>query len=156
MLEPELDQLLREIKRLSRECGEVAERPLGCTGEIAELEAVRLLPNLERAEVRQKGYDAVRQTGNRRERVQIKGRCVRSSFKQSQRVGALKSDDACDSVLLVLLDDNFDAHEIFEATYDAVERRLDEPGSRARNDRRTLSVSQFKSIATRIWPAGAV
>jgi hypothetical protein len=53
----------------------------------------------------------------------------------------------------VLLDKTtFDALEIWQAGRVAVAKRLSEPGSKARNDRQSLGISQFKSIAYRVWP----
>jgi hypothetical protein len=57
-----------------------------------------------------------------------------------------------DAVLMVLLDDNFDATEIYEATRTAVLKALSAPGSKARNERGALAVNKFKSIAKLRWP----
>jgi hypothetical protein len=61
-----------------------------------------------------------------------------------------------DAVLLVLLDNNFEAREIIRADREAIEAALLEPGSRARNERRQLSVSKFRQIGARIWPIDGV
>jgi hypothetical protein len=52
---------------------------------------------------------------------------------------------------LVLLDENFEAREIYEAERADVLKALAEPGSKARNERGALAVSKFKSIATLRW-----
>jgi hypothetical protein len=41
--------------------------------------------------------------------------------------------------------------EILKAPREAVARRLAEPGSRARNERNSMGLSQFKSIAETVW-----
>jgi hypothetical protein len=146
-----LFELLGEVKRLAREYRELIGRPLGVTGEIAEYEAVRLL-GLEIAGVRQAGYDAIRMTANAQQRLQIKGRCILPGSKPGQRVGGIKLDREWDAVLLVLLDERFDATAIYEADRAVVEAALLAPGSKARNDRGALAVSQFKSIGRSIWP----
>jgi hypothetical protein len=56
-------------------------------------------------------------------------------------------------VLLVLLDETFEATAIYEADRPAVEAALLAPGSKARNERGALAVSKFKSIGRRIWAA---
>ena len=53
----ELAQLAVEAKRVARRYYELTGKPLGVTGEIAELEAARLL-NLRLANARQSGWDA--------------------------------------------------------------------------------------------------
>jgi len=54
-------------------------------------------------------------------------------------------------VLLVLLDENLDAKEIYEADRKPVIAALTAPGSKARNERGALAVSKFRSIGRRIW-----
>jgi len=54
---------------------------------------------------------------------------------------------------MVILDANFEATEIHEASRDAILKALAVPGSKARNERHALGVSQFRKIATRRWPA---
>jgi hypothetical protein len=53
----------------------------------------------------------------------------------------------------VLLDNaTLEPVTMWEAPYDAVTKRLLEPGSRARNERGAMSVRDFKKIATIVWP----
>jgi hypothetical protein len=56
-----------------------------------------------------------------------------------------------DAVLLVLLDENFEAFEIHEAQRADVLAALSAPGSKARNERCALAVSKFKAIAALRW-----
>ncbi len=149
--ERRLFELLGEVKQLAREYRDLTGRPLGVTGELAEYEAVRLL-GLEVAAVRQAGYDAIRNTPNGKQRLQIKGRCILPGSQPGQRVGSIKLDQEWDAVLLVLLNERFDATSIYEASRPAVEAALVAPGSKARNERGALAVSQFKSIGRSIWP----
>jgi hypothetical protein len=142
--------LLQQAKSLARRYYEATGRPLGVTGEIAEYEAVSIL-GLELAPVRQSGYDAVRVTASGPHRLQVKGRRVRGKGA-SGRMGRIDRDNQdWDGVLLVLLDENFDATQIFEADRDAVVGVLDKPGSKSRNERGALGVSQFKAIARCVW-----
>jgi hypothetical protein len=144
-------ELLGEAKRLAKEYRELTGRPLGITGEVAEYEAARLL-SVELADVRQAGYDAFRRTANGVQRLQIKGRCILPSSKRGQRVGRIDLVHEWDAVLLVLLDENFDATVIYEADRATVVEALMAPGSRARNERGALAISKFKSIGQQIWP----
>lgn len=54
-------------------------------------------------------------------------------------------------MLLVLMDANYDAIEIWEADQAAVLAALSVPGSKARNERGALSVSKFRSIGRLRW-----
>jgi len=144
-----LDKLLIEVKSLAKRYRALTGRPLGVTGEVAEVSAIRAL-GLELAEVRQSGYDAIRRKGARVERLQIKGRCILNP-KRSGRIGAIKLDHSWHAVLLVLLDEDLDLLVIYEAKRRVVEKALKKPGSKARNERGALSISQFKSMGTPIW-----
>jgi hypothetical protein len=67
-------------------------------------------------------------------------------------VSKIRLDCEWDSVILVLLDAEFNPFEIHEADRASVEAALLKPGSRARNERGSLSIRQFKSIADQTWP----
>lgn len=143
-------EILADAKRLAKEYRTLTGRPLGITGEIAEFEAVRLL-GLEMAPVRQAGYDAVHRSQLGEKRLQIKGRVIQGGLQSGARMGQIKLDREWDAVLLVLLDENLEAVEIFEADRITVTTALLAPGSRSRNERGALAISKFKSIGRRIW-----
>ena len=147
-----LFELLGEAKLLAKEYYELTGRPLGITGEVAEYEAARLL-GVELSAVRQTGYDAIRWRGRKKELLQIKGRCLPPGSKAGQRLGAIQLDKEWDLVLMVLLDQRFDATSVYEADREAITTALTAPGSRARNERGQLGVAKFMSIGRRIWPS---
>jgi hypothetical protein len=93
-----LRSLIRQAKSLALEYRRLTGKPLGITGEVAELEAARLL-GLELAPARQAGYDATeRRTGRR---LQIKGRCRREDGKPGQMTGSINTKQKdWDAVLL--------------------------------------------------------
>jgi hypothetical protein len=144
--------LLGEAKKLAQEYRRLTGKPLGITGEVAEYEAARLL-GVELTPARHAGYDAVDRAGGRR--FQIKGRCILTGCKPGQRMGSIDIEKDFDAVLLVLLDENFDAFAIHEADRAPVIAALTAPGSRSRNERGALGVSKFKSIGRRVWPTSA-
>jgi hypothetical protein len=146
-----LFSLLREAKTLGREYYELTGRPLGITGEVAEYEAVRLL-GLELSAVRQTGYDAVRRNEGKTQLLQIKGRCLPPGARPGQRLGAIQLQKAWDAVLMVLLDERFEATAIYEADRPSITAALTLPGSRARNERGQLGVAKFKAIGRQVWP----
>jgi hypothetical protein len=52
---------------------------------------------------------------------------------------------------MVLLDERFDATEMYEAERPAVLAALVSPGSKARNERGQLGVNKFKAIGRLRW-----
>src|SRR6266853_2014071 len=141
-------EILSAAKKLAQEYRALTGKPLGVTGEVAEYEAAHLL-GVELTPARHAGYDAVRRGDGRR--FQIKGRCLLPGCKPGQRLGSIDIDKEFDSVLMVLLNENFDATEIYQADRPDVVAALTAPGSKARNERGALGVSKFKKIGRRVW-----
>src|ERR1044072_7497788 len=148
-------EILGTAKKLAQEYRALTGKPLGITGEVAEYEAARIL-GIELTPARQAGYDALETHGGLVRKLQIKGRCLLDDCKPGQRLGSIKLDKEWDAVLLVLLAQNFDCTEIYQAERDTVAAALLKPGSKARNERGALSVSKFKSIGKLRWRRAAV
>ncbi len=129
-------EVLADVKRLAAEYYLLMQRPLGVTGEIAEFEAAEKL-GLELAEARTAGYDATKAVGD----TLYRG-----------RVSKINLEQPFDTVILVLMNEAYEAVEIWEAPRGRIEARLTAPGSKARNERSSMGISQFKSIAERVWP----
>lgn len=142
--------ILSEAKRLAQEYRRLTGKPLGITGEVAEYEAARIL-GVTLTPARQAGYDATEEVNGTLRRLQIKGRCVLEGAKPGQRLGSIRIEKEWDAVLMVLLDANFDAVEMYEAERPAVVDALTAPGSRARNERGAMAVSKFRSIGRLRW-----
>jgi hypothetical protein len=143
--------ILATVKPLAAEYYQLAGKPLGVTGEVAEYVAAELL-GLELAPPRTHGYDAIRRTRDGQHRIQIKGRAYGEDAKPGQRLGTIKRGAPCDGVLLVLLDNRtLEPREMWEAPIAVVEERLALPGSKAR-ERGALGVPEFKRLARRVWP----
>ena len=146
-----LREILAQVKPLAAEYYRLTGKPLGVTGEVAEVVAAETL-GLELAPPRTEGFDAIRKNGHREERIQIKGRAYGADAKPGQRLGKIKRGAPCDAVLLVLLDNRtLEPREMWEAPYAPVEERLALPGSKARA-RGSLGVPEFKRLARQIWP----
>jgi hypothetical protein len=143
----DIGKVIGQVCELAREYKRLTGKPLGITGEVAEFEAARIL-GLTLAEARTPGYDALRGE----ERIQIKGRVIGKDAKPGQRLGQIRLDHEWDAVLLVLLDEEFKAKEIWEADRKAITAALSIPGSKARNERGAMAVSGFKRIGRRVWP----
>jgi hypothetical protein len=142
--------LLTEAKRLARDYYRLTGRPLGITGEVAEHEACRLL-GLRPAPVRQQGFDATRKVGDAERRVQVKGRVLLPGAGGGQRLGKINLKHEWESVVVVVLDENFEATIMYEAERAAIEAALNAPGSISRNDRGQLGISKFKAIGRKVW-----
>jgi hypothetical protein len=142
--------ILAEAKKLAQRYRVLTGKPLGITGEVAEYEAARIL-GVALTPARQTGYDATETRNGKVFRLQIKGRCVLEGSKRGQRMGSIDLKKGFDAVLLVLLDDNFQATVIYEAPRDAVVAALTKPGSKSRNERGALGISKFKSTGRIRW-----
>ena len=153
MSEPDLrttKDILRDVKALAVEYYNLTGKPLGVTGEIAEFEAAEKL-GMHLADARTPGWDAVRRKGRTKKKIQIKGR-FKHDGGQWGRVSKIDISKEFDSVVLVLMHKDYEVFQIWEAQRQPVIDRLTAPGSKARNERGSMSVSQFKSIAELIWP----
>jgi hypothetical protein len=131
----------------ARQYKKLTGKPLGITGEVGEFLAAELL-GWQLTNARQPGYDAV-DSGHRR--IQIKARCISNNMNPGQRLGAIKFDHEWDCVALIILDEDYNPVSIHEASRNAVETALKEPGSKARNERGALGVIKFKRISCCIW-----
>jgi hypothetical protein len=78
-------ELLRDVKILAARYYALTEKPLGVTGEVAELEAAEAL-NLALAPARQPDYDAFQNNNGKVERYQIKGRAIAPNDRYRGRV----------------------------------------------------------------------
>ncbi|MBI2050763.1 MAG: hypothetical protein HYT31_03065 [Parcubacteria group bacterium] len=131
-------KLISQIKSLAKRYYNLTGRPLGVTGEIGEYEACRLL-NLRLAPARQDGYDATQG----KKKIQIKTRRIISGRINGGRLGSIDLSKEWDSTLLVLLDERYQVSDIYKASRSKIEEELKKPGSKARNVRGQLGVSQF-------------
>lgn len=146
---PELDALMVEAKVLAKRYKNLTGRPLGITGEVGEYEVARLL-KVQLADVRQAGYDLVRQSTEGPEYLQVKARCV-EHITAFGRLGSIDIDKEWHAVVLILMDMDFEPLAIYEADREAVVAAILKPGSKSRNERHALSISQFRGIARLLW-----
>ena len=143
--------ILAEVRKLAVEYHQLTGKSLGVTGEIGEFEAAEKM-GLELRAARAEGYDAVRHEGGYR-RIQIKSRWKRNGTSWG-RVARIDISKEFDSVMLVLMHGDYEVYEIWEAGRQDVVNRLTMPGSKSRNERGQMGVSQFKAIAKKVWSMG--
>jgi hypothetical protein len=148
-------EVLHKAKRLAQRYRQLTGKPLGITGEVAEYEAARIL-GVKLTPARNTGFDATEQRSGSLRRLQIKSRCLLPDCKPGQRLGSIDIEKEFDAVLMVLLDENFDATAIYEAERKAVIKAIKEPGSKSRNERWALGVNKFKAIGKLRWSRNAV
>lgn len=145
---PALADLLERAREIGTAYYRLTGKPLGITGEIGEYEAARIM-GLTLSDARSPGYDAVGANGRR---VQIKARMFAPDRPiGGQRLGRIKPDSVFDTVMLIMLDPEYQPWVIWEAERQPILDALASPGSRSRNERGALSVSKFKSLATEVW-----
>ncbi len=145
------DKLISEARRLASEYRKATGRPLaGITNEVAVFDAARLL-DLEPVKGSAGGYDAVGRGPREGRRIQIKGRAIFDENKHGQRIGQLKLNQDWDSVMLVLMDEEFGPYEIYEAQRDDILACLEESGNTKRANRGAMTVAKFKIISELVW-----
>lgn len=146
-----VDKLIAEARRLAAEFRRTTGKPLpGVSGEIAEHDAAALL-DLALSEDRSRGFDAVGRGRREGKRIQIKARVIFDEEKSGQRVGQLKLEQDWDSVLLVIMDENYEPFEIYEAERGEILDAMDEAAGSNRKKRGAMSVARFKIISRLVW-----
>ena len=145
-----VDKLISEARRIAAEYRRTTGKPLGISAEIASHDACVLL-DLE-ANEDTNGYDATGLEGERKgQRFQIKGRAIFDEKKGGQRIGQIKAEQNWDKLLLVLMDENFETTEIYEASREDLLEDLNEAGSSNRKKRGAMSVARFKRLSYLVW-----
>lgn len=146
-----VDKLISEARRLAADYRRITGKPLaGVSGEIAQHDAARLL-NLEICDPVVGGYDAIGHGNREGKRIQIKGRAIFDEGKSGQRIGQLKIEQEWDSILLVIMDENLEPYEIYEAEREDIITALEDAPSSKRNKRGAMSVAKFKNISRLVW-----
>jgi len=141
--------LLREAQRIGASYYRLTGKPLGVTGEVAEYEAADKL-GLSLCVARTPWYDAIAPATGRK--IQIKGRAVDRIDRYRGMCPAIKSSGALDDVVLVLLDrSTLEAIEIWKAPVASVTARIAGLSSQRRRANGVLAITQFKSIAEKVW-----
>lgn len=145
-----LDKLMDETRRLAAEYRRSTGSTLPVSAELAKFDAIRLL-EMHAPEQLERGVDALRESEQGIERVQIKGRVLFDPNKSGQRVGQLNLDADWDVVLLVMMNENYQCTAIFSVTKPQLLVALTEQKDGKTNVRGALSVKKFQAIAEQVW-----
>jgi len=145
----DVDKLMHEARKLAADYRRATGQALGISNEIATHDVIRLM-KLVPAEPGAGGYDAIG-TGSREGKyIQIKGRTIFDEKKSGQRIGQIKLDQDWDSVMLILMNEDYEAQAIYEADRAVLVDAMEET-SEKRAKRGAMSVAKFKAIGTLVW-----
>jgi len=143
------DKLIGQARLLAAEYRRTMGKPLpGISNEIALHDAMRLL-SLTPAAGSAGGIDAIDPARDDKN-IQIKSRTIFDETKSGQRIGQINVDQSWDSVLLVLMDEEYESYEIYEAERDDLLEYM-QKSSTGRARRGALSVARFKNIGRLVW-----
>ena len=145
-----VDKLMSEARRIAAEYRRATGKVLGISSEIARHDAARLM-NLEVVDNPSGGWDVMGRGEREGKRIQIKGRAVFDEQKGGQRIGQLKPEQDWDSVMVVIMDENYETTEIYEAERQDLLDALAENKSANRSKRGTITVAKFKMIGRLVW-----
>ncbi|MFK5986491.1 MAG: hypothetical protein QM479_13855 [Pseudomonadota bacterium] len=147
-----VDVLMEQARTLAANYRKTTGKTLaGVSGELAVYDAIRLL-NLQAVDDNLP-YEAIgtEDAGDLyNERIQIKGRSIFSDSKSSPRMGQIKVSEHWDSVVLVLMNDDYQPFEIYEIDRSSLEDNVADKDS-SRGKRGAMTVARFKKIATLLW-----
>jgi len=144
-----IDKLINETRRLAAEFKRTTGTMLPVSGEIARYDVSSQL-DLTLNEDHNSGYDAI--GNNQREglRVQIKSRVIGDSVKSGHRIGQLNPNGNWDIVILSLMNNEFEALEMYQLDHKKVAEALTS-ASEKRGKRGAISVAKFRIIGELVW-----
>lgn len=99
------------------------------------------------------GYDAVGHGRRAGRRIQIKGRANFDEALGGQRIGQLKTEQEWVSVMLVLMDENYEPAEIYEAECEDVMEAVDKASSNRSKLGAVFGDETLKTLASRVGAA---
>lgn len=145
----DVDKLMLEARKIAAQYRRATGKPLGISSEIAQHDVMRLM-ELKPSEQENAGFDALG-TGSREGRkIQIKGRTLSGDARSSQRIGQVKTDQEWDSVMLLLMDAEYNPVEIYEANREEILSVVNQTSNKRRH-RGAMSVGRFKNIGRLVW-----
>jgi len=149
-----VDVLMLQARQLAANYRRTTGKTLaGVSGELSVYDAIRLLHLIPAPD--QIGFEAIgtEQSGDLEgDKIQIKARTIFSDSKNknAQRIGQLKMEQNWDSVVLVLMDDDYEPFEIYDIDRASLSDNVVEPGSK-KAKKGAMTVARFKKIATLSW-----
>jgi len=146
-----VDKLMEETRRIAAEYHKLTKKSLPLSAELARYDAMRLL-ELEKPEASDNGIDAIGKCEQRaNKRIQIKGRVIFGKEKSNSRIGQLNLEAEWDLLILVSMNEAYEAIQIHEAEKQAIVAALNETSSSSRKKRGAMSMARFKAISNLVW-----
>lgn len=143
-----LHKLINETRRLAAEFRRSTGTMLPVSGEIARFDVCQHI-GLSPCNDKHSDYDAIGQQDRAGQRIQIKSRVIGDRVKSGHRIGQLNPDGDWDTVIVSLMDDEFEPLEMYEATREDI---LDAVAHHSnRKKRGAVSVAKLKIIGKLIW-----
>lgn len=142
-----VDKLMAETRKLAAEYHRTTQQALPVSGELAKYDACRFL-NLKESDKGQAGVDAYDEN---KQAIQIKCRVIFDESKSGYRVGQLKLEGEWQQTVLVLMDADYQAIEIYAATRNEIEQAMSDGNNEKRSKRGVMSVAKFKAIGKLAW-----
>jgi len=146
-----VDKLMVEARKLASEFRKTTGKPLGISSEIAKFDAARLMDLELVDQSKPGGYDAVGKGIRDGKLVQIKGRAILEEKKSGQRIGQLKVDQEWDCVMLVMMNEEYEPIEIYEAERAELLDDLEDTANSKRKKRGAMTVAKFKNLGKLVW-----
>ncbi len=146
-----LNKLMSETRRIAAEYHRATGKVLPVSIELAKHDACQLL-NLVAPAKQSSSTDAIGKEGYLKDqKLQIKGRVIFDPRKKGQRIGQLNMEADWDSVILVLMDANYEPSEIYLNSKKTLVEDAAQHKQSARNQRGSLSVARFKALGELLW-----
>lgn len=147
----DVDKLMQQARKLASDYRQATGKSLGISNEIAVHDVVRLM-ELEPAPVADEslGYDALGTGVRQGKRIQIKGRIATKQARSNQRVGQIRLEQEWDLVMLIILNEQYEPLQIYEADRDSILEVVKNSSSKRRN-RGAMSVARFIKIGQMVW-----
>lgn len=147
----DVNKLMVEARKLAAQYKAATGKSLGISSEIAKFDVARLM-DLELCESPHSGgYDAIGHGDREGKRIQIKGRAVFDDKKTGQRIGQLKIEQEWDSIMMVMMDEQYEPVEIREAEREDIIEAIKVSEESKRSKRGAMSVAKFKNISRLVW-----
>jgi hypothetical protein len=145
-----IEKLMAETRRLAADYRRATGKTLPVSGEIAVYDAIRIL-GLEAVTDNTVGHDAVDNRLTPPKRYQVKARVIFDENRTDHRIGQLKLEQAWDSVLLVLMNEDYEPEAIYAADRPAITEAMANTKDSNRAKRGAMSVARFKIIGRSVW-----
>ncbi|VAW93190.1 hypothetical protein MNBD_GAMMA22-686 [hydrothermal vent metagenome] len=145
-----VDKLMSQARKIAADYRRATGKSLGIGNEIAKNDACNYL-NLQPINDNASSFDAVGKGQREGLKILIKGRAIFDKKKSGTRIGQLKVDQEWDLLVLVLMNEDFDAYEIYEISRVQVIAEIDSAAQSNRSKRGAMSISRFKRISQLVW-----